>query len=89
MATHRDALERQMRAAADAGKFELAARLRDELRALQVADTAREAGDLYRQQPGAMGLGSSRQAVTPPPGWVPPRKPDPMTTGKPKRPRAK
>ena len=89
MATHRDTLERQMRAAADAGKFELAARLRDELRALLDADAAREQGDLYRQQPGAMGLGSSRQAVTPPPGWVPPRRPDPMTTGKPKRLRAK
>jgi len=89
MATHRDTLERQMHAAAEAGKFELAARLRDELRALQEADAAREQGELYRQQPGEMGLGSSRQAVTPPPGWVPPRKPDPMTTGKPKRPRAK
>ena len=85
MATHRDTLERQMRAAADAGKFELAARLRDELQALAAADAAREAGELYRQQPGAMGLGSSRQAVTPPPGWTAPKKPNPMTTGKPRK----
>ena len=82
MATHRDTLERQMRAAADAGKFELAAKLRDDLRALTEADAARAAGELYRQQPGAMGLGSSRQSVTPPLGWVPPAKPDPMTRGK-------
>ena len=85
MATRRDALERQMRAAADAGKFELAARLRDELQALLDADAARETGALYRQQPGAMGLGSSCQAVEPPAGWIAPRKPDLMTNVKPRR----
>ena len=84
MATHRDTLERQMMAAADAGKFELAARLRDALKALTDADAARAAGTLYRQQPGAMGLGSSRQAVEPPAGWTPPRKPDLMTNIKPR-----
>jgi hypothetical protein len=82
MATNRDTLERQMQAAAAAGKFELAARYRDELRAILDADAARAAGDLYRQQPGAMGLGSSAQAVEPPPGWVPPKRPDPMTANR-------
>ena len=79
MATLRDRLENQMRAAAAVGKFELAARLRDELKALLEADAAQAAGELYRQAPGAMGLGSSRQAVSPPPGWIPPPKPDLMT----------
>ncbi len=82
MATNREALERQMQEAAAAGKFELAAKLRDELRALADVDTARTTGDLHRQQPGAMGLGTSRQAVEPPPGWVPPKRPDPMTTNR-------
>ncbi len=79
MATTRDALEAQMHAAAAALDFELAARLRNELQALRDADAAREAGDLYRQQPGAMGLGTSQQRMTPPDGWVRPKKPDPMT----------
>ncbi len=79
MATSRATLERQMRDAAAAGEFERAARYRDELKALLAADEARAAGDLHRQQPGAMGLGSSRQAVEPPPGWTPPPRPDPMT----------
>ena len=82
MATKRDTLDQQMRAAAAAGNFELAAKLRDELAALLEADVARAAGDLYRQQPGAMGLGSSAQAVEPPPGWVPPKRPDPMTANR-------
>lgn len=88
MATTRETLERQMQAAAAAGEFELAAKLRDELRALADVDTARETGDLHRQQPGAMGLGTSRQAVEPPPGWVPPKRPDPMTANR-TRPRRK
>lgn len=82
MATNRETLERQMQEAAAAGKFEVAAKLRDELQALADVDAARETGDLHRQQPGAMGLGTSRQAVVPPPGWVPPRRPDPMTTNR-------
>lgn len=82
MATNRDTLERQMQAAAAAGKFELAAKYRDALTALLEADVARAAGDLYRQQPGAMGLGSSAQAVEPPPGWTPPKRPDPMTANR-------
>ncbi len=87
MATNRDTLERQMREAAAAGKFELAAKLRDELQALAEVDAARATGGLHRQQPGAMGLGTSRQAVEPPPGWVPPKRPDPMTANR-SKPRA-
>ena len=82
MATTRDALDAQMRAAAAANDFELAARLRDELRALTDADAAQAKGDLYRQQPGGMGLGTSQQRMEPPPGWVRPKKPDPMTKGR-------
>jgi hypothetical protein len=82
MATTRETLEAQMRAAAAAGDFEYAARLRDELKALTAADTAREAGELYKQQPGGMGLGTSQQRMEPPPGWVRPKKPDPMTKGR-------
>ena len=82
MATVRDNLEAQMRAAAAANDFEYAARLRDELKALLEADAAREAGELHRQQPGGMGLGTSQQQMTPPDGWVRPKKPDPMTKGR-------
>lgn len=82
MATVRETLQAQMQAAAAASDFELAARLRDELQALRDADAAREAGELYRQQPGGMGLGTSQQRMTPPPGWVRPKKPDPMTRGR-------
>ena len=76
-----------MEAAAEAGEFEEAARLRDQLSLLrgqpnptmpEELDTSR----LQRQVPGKMGLGTSEQAVVPPPGWSPPKKPDPMTSGK-------
>ena len=43
-----------------------------------------ERADLFgieRQQPEAMGLGTSRQRVSPLHGWKPPAKPDPMTNG--------
>ena len=88
MATNRETLERQMREAAAAGQFELAAKLRDDLRALADVDAARDTGDLHRQQPGAMGLGTNRQAVEPPPGWTPPKRPDPMTANR-SRPRGR
>jgi hypothetical protein len=32
-----------------------------------------------------MGLGTSQQRAEPPPGWSPPKKPDPMTRGTSKR----
>ena len=84
------ALETRMAAAAEALDYEEARRVRDLIAlvrggaSLDEAQTADTAG-LVRQQPGAMGLGTSQQKVTPPPGWVPPRKPDPMTRGRSRR----
>ena len=80
----------KMEAAADALDFEEARRLRDQLNLLRGGATLEEAQDsdtsgLTRQQPGKMGIGTSQQRMTPPPGWKPPRKPDPMTRGKGKR----
>jgi hypothetical protein len=80
-----DQLRRRMEAAAEAMDFEEARRLRDRIALLRDgADAdlaaAADASGLTRQQPGAMGLGSSQQRVSPPAGWAPPRKPDPMTT---------
>lgn len=70
-----DDLRARMEAAAAAMDFEEAARLRDQYALL------RGASRLQRQEPGAMGLGTSDQVFKPPPGWRPPKKPDPMTTG--------
>lgn len=81
-----EALRLRMEAAAEAMDFEEASRLRDQLSILRgqpgapipdELDTSR----LRRQQPGAMGLGTSDQKMTPPPDWTPPKKPDPMTSG--------
>ncbi|MEH3104897.1 MAG: UvrB/UvrC motif-containing protein [Sphingomonas phyllosphaerae] len=79
------ALRARMEAAAVALDFEEARRLRDRISLLQGGasmDEAAAADGLTRQQPGAMGLGTSRQQVVPPKGWKPPRKPDLMTRGK-------
>jgi hypothetical protein len=74
-------------------RFEEASRLRDEISLLRGRRPDAPAVDidttgLDRQQPGRMGLGTSQQRVTPPKGWKPPRKPDPMTKNRsrPKRP---
>ncbi len=80
-------LQRKMDAAARALDFEEAKRCRDKISLMRGGATASEAenADLLgveRQQPGAMGLGTSQQRVTPPQGWKPPPKPDPMTSGK-------
>lgn len=88
-----DALRRRMEAAAEALDFEEAKRLRDQISLLRGGASAGAAKDadtsgLSRQAPGAMGLGTSQQRVTPPAGWKPPRKPDPMTTGR-SRPRGR
>ena len=77
MATNRDRLETDMRAAAAAGDFERAARLRDALRAL---DTDRS--EIHAPIPGAMGIGTQHPAPERPRGWRPPAKPDPMTKGR-------
>lgn len=79
-----EALRRRMEVAAEALDFEEARRLRDQLDLLRGGATLEEAetsdtSGLTRQQPGAMGLGTSQQRMTPPQGWKPPKKPDPMT----------
>ena len=85
-----DQLQERMAAAAAALDYEEARRLRDRIALLRggasidEATTADTTG-LKRQQPGAMGLGTSQQKVTPPPGWTPPPKPDPMTRGRSRR----
>jgi hypothetical protein len=82
-----ETLRLQMEAAAAALDFEEARRLRDRISLLRGADAATDPAGidtegLTRQQPGAMGLGTSQQRMTPPPGWTPPPKPDPMTKGR-------
>ncbi|MEH3038780.1 MAG: UvrB/UvrC motif-containing protein [Sphingomonas paucimobilis] len=83
-----DTLRAEMEAAAAAAMdFETASRLRDRINLLRggAAPQAAQAADtsgLTRQQPGAMGLGTSRQRVEPPAGWTPPKKPDLMVTRK-------
>lgn len=79
-----DALRLRMEAAAEALDFEEARCLRDRINLLRGGTAPAEAASadtsgLDRQRPGAMGLGSSRSQVEPPPGWRPPAKPDPMT----------
>jgi hypothetical protein len=82
-----DELRRRMEAAAAAMDFEEASRLRDRISLLRgagkgIADDEIDTTGLERQQPGRMGLGTSQQRMTPPRGWTPPRKPDPMTKGR-------
>ncbi len=77
-----EALRRQMEAAAAAMDFETAGRLRDQISVLRGDGAVADTTGLTRQQPGAMGLGTSQQRMTPPPGWVKPKKPDPMTKGR-------
>jgi len=85
-----DELQARMAAAAAALDFEEASRLRDRIAlvrggaSIEAAEAADTTG-LMRQQPGAMGLGTSQQKVTPPAGWKPPAKPDPMTKGRSRR----
>ena len=82
-----DELERlrvAMEQAAAEEDFELARKYRDQITLIRGGASAAEAeaadtAGLRRQQPGAMGLGTSQQKMTPPKGWTPPRKPDPMT----------
>lgn len=83
-------LQKKMEAAAEALDFEEAKRCRDKISLMRDGASAAAAEEadfsgLTRQQPGAMGLGTSQQKVTPPPGWRPPTKPDPMTSGRSRR----
>ena len=77
-------LNRAMAAAAERLDFEEAKRLRDRVNLLRggADDLDVDTSGLTRQQPGAMGIGTSQQRVTPPEGWVKPKKPDPMTKGR-------
>ncbi len=77
MATSRQRLEAEMVAAAAAGEFERAAKLRDELRALDF-----DPSEIHAQVPGAMGIGTQHPKPMRPDGWKPPKKPDPMTKGR-------
>jgi hypothetical protein len=77
MATNRETLEAEMRAAAAAGNFERAAKLRDDLRALDF-----DPSEIHAQVPGAMGIGTQHPKPLPPEGWQRPKKPDPMTRGR-------
>lgn len=80
-------LQRRMDAAASALDFEEARRLRDRINLMRGGASPAEAAQadtsgLARQQPGSMGLGTSRQRPVPPPGWQRPPKPDLMTSGR-------
>jgi hypothetical protein len=82
-----DDLRRRMQAASRALDFEEAKRCRDKINLMRGGATATEAvkadtSGLSRQQPGAMGLGTSQQRIVPPSDWKPPRKPDLMTSGR-------
>lgn len=80
-------LQRRMDKAVAALDFEEAAHCRDRIALLRGGASPDEAASadtrgLERQEPGAMGLGTSQQRMVPPPGWTPPPKPDPMTRGR-------
>lgn len=78
-----DDLYQQMEAAAARLDFEEARRLRDRIALLRggadESEAAADASGLMRQQPGNMGIGSSVPKPERPQGWLPPKKPDPMT----------
>jgi hypothetical protein len=87
--THLSELEEEMAQAVASEDFETAAALRDQIELIrrdvrimeQPGADAPQASYLKRQEPGKMGLGTNQSSYVPPPGWTPPQKPDPMTTG--------
>ena len=85
--SHFDDLKARMDAAVAAEDFEMAAKLRDQIGAIQHSAMVRDveeppqASYFQRQVPGRMGLGTDQPVPKKPEGWVPPRKPDPMTAG--------
>lgn len=83
-------LERRMAAAAAAMDFEEARRLRDRINLIRSGASAEDAAradtsGLTRQKAGAMGIGTSQPKPVTPPGWKRPPKPDPLTSGRPRR----
>jgi hypothetical protein len=83
-------LEQRMKAAAEAMDFEEARRLRDRINLVRSGASAEDAAradtsGLTRQKAGAMGIGTSQPKPVRPPGWKPPPKPDPMTSGRSRR----
>jgi hypothetical protein len=90
MGTLIDELEREMMAAAESMDFENARRLRDQINLIRGGATPEEAAradtsSLSRQKSGAMGIGTSQSTPVKPPGWKPPRKPDTLTAGRPRK----
>ena len=82
-------LHARMEAAVADLDFEAAGRLRDRISLLRGGGAGDfDTAGLERQQPGRMGIGTSQQRVSPPTGWTPPKKPDPMTSGR-SRPRGR
>jgi hypothetical protein len=87
--THLSELEEEMAQAVASEDFETASILRDQIDQIrrdvrileQPESSAPQASYLRRQEPGKMGLGTNQSSYVPPKGWVPPRKPDPMTVG--------
>ncbi|MDR7157018.1 hypothetical protein J2W40_003865 [Sphingobium xenophagum] len=80
-----EALRQAMKAAVDRGDYETDPDLRDRISLLRKALAGTQATDLdpagvVRQTPGA--VGTNRQRISTPPGWSPPKKPDPMTIGR-------
>ena len=66
-------LTAQMEAAVAKEDFEAAARLRDRIAELR-------GSEVRQPPPGQMGLGTAIPVASPPAGWKPPKKPDPMTS---------
>ena len=82
-----ETLQERMQLAAAALDFEEARRYRDMINMMRGGATATEAEEanftgLKRQEPGAMGLGTSQQKMTPPDNWRAPPKPDLMTAAR-------
>lgn len=83
--SHLDELKEQLEAAVAAQDFEAAFKLRLEIEGIQHSALVREveprpqASYFKRQVPGRMGLGTDQPVPKRPEGWVPPKKPDPMT----------
>lgn len=83
--SHLDELKEQLGEAVAAQDFETAAKLRVEIEGIQHSALVRDVDErpqasyFQRQVPGRMGLGTDQPVPKKPEGWVPPKKPDPMT----------